>query len=272
METIKLLIILAIIFGIWYLIHRLFKIPKVNCLGLVTGAVKSGKSTLSIYLTYRQWKRSHRRWKIRGWIRKLFKKENDREEPLIYSNIPLNIDYVPITEELLTRTKRFNYGSIIYIGEASLVSNSMNYKDKIQNEEQLLFYKLIGHETKGGGVIIDTQCIQDCHYAIKRSVSNYFHIHHTISIPFFLIMYIKEMIYSEDGNIINTNTGDAEEGLKRVIVPKWTWKKFDAYCYSIMTDGLPIENKKEKGKKDNLKADKIVSFNEYKTLYRSKKK
>lgn len=257
----ELLIIILILLGLW-IWHKLFKIPKVNNLVMITGGVKSGKSTFGVYLTIKQWKRNHRRWKIRKWIRKLFKINKYEEEPLLYSNIPLNCNYVEVTEELLTRKKRFNYGSCIYIGEVSLVSNSMNYKNQQLNDEQLLFYKLIAHETKGGLVVLDTQCIQDTHYAIKRSISEYFYIHHTIKIPFFIIQYIREDRYSEDGTVISQYNEDTEESLKRVIVPKSVWKKFDCYCYSVLTDDLEKDNEIIEGKKlKDLKARKIVSFN-----------
>ena len=51
---------------------------------------------------------------------------------------------------------------------------------------------------------------------------------------------------------------DVENKLRRVIVPKSTWKKFDCYCYSSLTDDLPVENKVVEA--SDLKARKILSF------------
>lgn len=255
-----IIIIIAIILLI--VVRKMFKVPKVNNLVMITGGVKSGKSTFGVYLTIKTWKRNHRAWRVRKWFRKLLRIKKEEEEPLLYSNIPLKMKYVPLTEDLLTRKTRFNYKSAIYIGEVSLVSNSMNFKNQELNDEQLLFYKLIAHETKGGTVVLDTQCIQDTHYAIKRSISEYFYIHHTIKIPFFVILYMREDRYSEDGTVLSQYNEDTEESLKRVIIPKRVWKKFDCYCYSVMTDSLKaerhvIDNRKAK----ELKARKIISFN-----------
>lgn len=262
--TILCIVIIGIaIIGVW-LYRKYFKKPKVNNLVMITGGVKSGKSTYAIWLTIKQWKHNHRVWKIRKIFQKILHREIS-EEPLLYSNIPLNMKYVPVTEELLERKKRFNYGSCIYLGEVSLVSNSMNFEDKELNERQLLFYKLIAHETKGGMVVLDTQSIQDTHYSIKRSISEYFYIHHTMKIPFFLLMYVREDRYSEDGTAVSTYDKDTEESLKPVLVPKRVWKKFDCYCYSAMTDELERENKEIKP--IGLKARSIVSFNKYKYLY-----
>ena len=112
------------------------------------------------------------------------------------------------------------------------------FKDMDINERLLYFNKLIGHETRGGGIIYDTQAIQDCHYAIKRSISSYIWIHHNIKIPFFILVYVREMFYSEDNSSVNVFNEDVEETLLRIIVPKSIWKKFDAYCYSKLTDDL----------------------------------
>lgn len=227
---------------------------------MVTGGVKTGKSTFSVALVYREWKKRHTAWKFRCFFQKLFKVPLD-EEPLIYSNIPLGVPYVPLTLDLIQRKKRFNYGSVIYICEASLVADSQMVKDKELNERLLMFNKLIGHELKGGVIFYDTQSIADVHYSVKRCLSEYFYIHHLVKwIPFFLVAYVREERYSEDGSVVQVSDGDAEDKLTRVIIPKKTWKMFDCYCYSALTDDLPVENTVVTA--NSLKAVEIVSFKE----------
>lgn len=238
------ILIIAIILGVIFLImyFRLRKVPKLGCLALITGGVKTGKSTLAIYLAIRQNKRQRRKWRIYMLLRKVLTFLPVREEPLLYSNVPLaGVNYVPLTVELLLREKRFNYRSTIYVQEASLVEDSQMFKDMDINERLLYFNKLIGHETRGGGIIYDTQAIQDCHYAIKRSISSYIWIHHNVKIPFFIMVYVREMFYSEDNSSVNVFNEDVEKTLLRIIVPKSVWKKFDAYCYSKLTDNLERE-------------------------------
>ena len=107
-------------------------------------------------------------------------------EPLLECSKVDAKSYVKITEDLLLRKVRPRFGSVIFIDEASLVADSQLIKDMELNETLLLFNKLIGHETKGGCVIYDTQCISDVHFSIKRSLSEYFYIHHlTKWTPFF---------------------------------------------------------------------------------------
>lgn len=258
-----------------YFYCKVRKVPKLGSLCLVTGGVKSGKSTLSVYLAIRSYKKEHFRWKVLGVLRRVFKFIPLTEEPLLYSNVPLaGVPYVELTEDLLLRRKRFNYRSTIYIQEASLVADSMMYRDQDINDRLLYFNKLIGHETRGGRIIYDTQSIQDCHFAIKRSLSSYLWIHHNVKVPFCVLIYVRELFYSEDSGSVNTFEEDVEKSLLLTIVPKSVWKKFDAYCYSKLTDYLPVENKRTKIKgirfntkfsqrrliKKALRTDKILTL------------
>lgn len=261
----KYLIWFILICVAWFFISRFihkFKPARIGALALITGGVKCGKSTFSVALVRREYKARVRATKFKNFFAKIFRKPL-RELPLVYSNVPLAMPYVPLTDDLLLRKKRFVYGSVIYVQEASLVADSQLIKDMDINQRLLLFNKLIGHETKGGCLIYDTQSISDVHYSIKRCLSEYFYIHHlTKWIPFFLIAHVEENRYSDDGSVISTQNEDIENKLKKVIIPKRTWKYFDTYCYSILTDDLPVENKKVDNNihTDDLKAKKILSF------------
>ena len=257
------LIIFGIIF-IYFYIKRKFKFPKVGAMAMVTGGVKCGKSTFAVGLLLSEHRRRKRAVKIKNFFRRLFKRREE-ELPLIYSNIPLSVPYVPLTEDLLLRKKRFVYGSVIYVNEASLVADSQLIFDMDTNERLLLFNKLIGHECKGGCLIYDTQAISDVHYSVKRCLSEYFYIHHLYKwIPFFLVATVRECRYSDDGSVIAVEDKDTEETLRRVIIRKSTWKKFDAYCFSSLTDDLPVE--REEVLSDTLKVNKVFSFREYPSL------
>lgn len=255
-----IIIAVAIIFVKKFL--NQFKIPKIGAMALISGGVKTGKSTLSVGTVMSEYKRRCRSVKIHNFFARIFNKPLI-ELPLIYSNIPLAVPYVPLTDDLLLRKKRFVYGSVVYVCEASLVADSQLIKDMDINQSLLMFNKLIGHELKGGCLIYDTQTISDCHYSIKRCLSNYLYIHHLVKwIPFFLIAYVQECRYSDDGTSLNVTTQDLENTLRRVILKKSTWKKFDCYCYSCLTDNLEVEKaiiKNDKNTKD-LKAHNILSF------------
>lgn len=259
------IIALVIICIILFILIKNFKTLKVGSLVLVSGGVKTGKTTLAVHLALREYRRALFVWKVR----RLFGAKE--EKPLLYSNIPLKQDFVLLDKDYLLRNKRFNYKSIILISEASLFADSQLIKQQDINTQLLLFNKLIGHETKGGKLIYDTQQIQDCHYSIKRSLSSYFYIHHINKfIPFFILAYVKEYRYSEDNSVIGAENEDIEDTLKKVLIPKSVWRKFDCYCYSILTDDLNTKPNIENGRVlPDLKANTIPSFREYKDLKKS---
>lgn len=258
-----------------------FKFPKIGALAVFVGGVKSGKSAVSVGCTISNWKKAHRRWKISCFFVRFFNvfRKNKREfpeEPLIYSSIPLRgVPYVPLTRAHLLRQVRFNYGSIVFIDEASLVADSQLIKDKEINTQLLLFFKLFGHETHGGKCIVNTHCLTDLHFALKRTTSQYFYLHHLSKyIPFFTLAYMREERYSEDGSSTNIYNEDLEDTLKRVLFKTSTFKRYDSFCFSSLTDDLPLANKLEyRGKDDDLKAQFITSFRpEFYTLRFGKEK
>ncbi len=247
-----------------------FKFPKIGAVGVFTGGVKSGKSAISLACAYSNYKRAVRSWKFTCFFIKIinaFRKDklSMPERPLFYSTIPLrNIPYILCTRDYLLRKRRFSYGSVVFIDEASLVADSQLIKDNQINTELLLFFKLFGHETKGGKCIVNTHCITDLHFALKRCTSQYFYIHSLSKyIPFFSICNMREERYSEDGTTLNTYGEDVEDTTKRCLMSKKTFKRYDSFCYSYLTDHLPTDKYSDciiKGKYDSLKSNEIVSF------------
>lgn len=235
---------------------------KIGCVTLCTGGIKTGKSSLCVHLGIKQYKKNLRKMKICNVIRRIFRKKQ-LELPLLYSNIPLSVPYVPLTLDILLRQKRLRYKSVTIINEMSLVANSTLIKNKDINNRLSLFAKLYGHETKGGHLFIDTQCVADMHFSFKRVLSNYLHITHNIKLPFFMLLKVREMIYSDDGGVVNTFDSDIEDSVLWLLVPKSVWRKFDAYTFSVGTDKLPVESKvlKSKKKVKDLKSYKLSSFN-----------
>lgn len=266
-ELLFIILICVVLFFIRKFLNK-FKYPKIGALAVFVGGVKSGKSAISVGCAISNLKKVRRKWKFSCFFTKFFnafrKNKCDLpEEPLLYSSIPLRgVNYVPLTREHLLRKVRFNYGSIVLIDEASLVADSQLIKDKEINTQLLLFFKLFGHETHGGKCIVNTHSLTDLHYALKRTTSQYFYLHHLSKyIPFFTLAYMREERYSEDGTATNIYNEDLEDSLKRVLFRTSTFKRYDTFCFSSLTDELPRDNKLVyNGKKDSLKANSITSF------------
>lgn len=243
--------------------YTTFRSPGNGSLCLVNGGVKTGKTTYAVHVAIKEYKTRIRKYKFRKAILKLFKIKRKLEEPILYSNIPLRgVKHVLLVNELLTRDFRFTYGSVILLSEFSLVADSQLIKDNVLNNKLLEFFKLIGHETKGGCLVADTQCINDCHYSLRRCLDRHIYIYKTIKfIPFFLLMYVREERYADDGTAVNTYDEDVKDSLKKVFIPKSVWKKFDCYCYSAMTDDKPVYKRFNNiNKRDSLKANDYISF------------
>lgn len=235
-----------------------YKSLNYGAVTFIIGGVKSGKTGLSVYLWAKEYKKIKRQIKFKNFFRKLFKKPL-LEEPLPYSNMPVNMPYVQVTDDLLLRKKRFRFKSPALFDEVSLMVDSMTWKDSELNEHLLNFNKLFGHETHGGHLFVNTQSMKDLHYSFERVASQYYYIHHiSWAFPFFAIVYLLEVRYSVDGTVTFAQTKDTDELLKKVIVPKYYFKKYDPYCYSIMTDDLECEETLVKP--ETLKLKEPLSF------------
>lgn len=251
------IVIVLIICLIIFMLKR--KKLNLDCITLVVGAPKTGKTTIQVHLAIKDNKK--RRFKTR--LKNIFRtKKNKLLLPLLYSNIPLNYPHVRLTKELLLREHRFVYNSTILISETSLVASSMDYGSEVVNDNLSYFYKLIGHELHGGAVFTETQNPSDNHFALKRCINRYLYIYHlTKWIPFVLIAKVREMAYLDGVEGVNNNfNNDIDgEGFKLLLIPKSIWKKFDAYTYSILTDDLYCDRNIIDSPK-TLKTKDILSF------------
>lgn len=277
---ILIIILVLLFFHIWN-----FKKIKMTNVFLVTGGVKTGKSFCSVWLAIRKYKSQVFKYHIKRFILKYFKyllinkdkrkvwdtKYQSLEKPVLYSNMKLaNINYSLLDLDILTREARIPYGSVALFDEVSLFADSMSYKydnkENMLNEKLTLLIKLWGHMTRGGYLILNTQAIGDCHYAFKRCISSYLWIHSKTKLPFFTILKVREMLYSEDGSTNNIANEDISETLKTIIIPNKYFKYYDCFCYSIFTDNKPVRIYLRKDKRGKLKTPFILSFKKYSTI------
>lgn len=274
MNTSFIILLVLIILGI-VLYHKFFKSIKLGTVNFVTGAPKTGKSTLSVALCLKTYNKLLRSYNVKLFFLKCFQKvgllrkvDISYQKPLLYSNIPIKCKggYVPLTKDILERKVKLSLYSVVYIGEFSLVADSFSYMNKELNEKTELFFKLLGHESHCT-CICDSQSVKDVHYNLKRVLSSYVYIHHIQVIPFFIICYVREFAYidTDNNSVVNTMQQDVESTLKRVIFPKSVWKKFDYRCYSVLTDNLPLANSVVTDIK-SFKQNDIVSYKDYKFL------
>lgn len=259
------ILIALVLLALFLYFIPLYKVPTAL---LIDGSIKSGKSFTSVYIAIKEHKKNLLFFRIKKFLFALIgKKTKEYERPILYSNIPIfKYEYTPLTTDIILRKKRLNNKSIVLIDEASLLADSMMYKDKDINERIMLFIKLFGHATHGGKLILNTQAISDLHYNIKRCISKYCYIEDRKKFPLISIVTVRDLVYTEDNaNVSNSiNLSNDKKQVKRFIIPNSYYKRYDCYCYSILTDSLPIyiENKKVINRKD-LKISNIVSFRKW---------
>lgn len=270
--SVKLITILLIGLAILLIIHlikkkiKLLTIPNVY---LISGAVKTGKTLLSVHLAKKEYRRNVRSWYIKWFFAKLLgKKDEDLPlKPMFYSNIPVaRIKFNLVTMNILLQKVRIPDKSVVLLDEASLIADSTLYKDKTINNKLMRFVKLFAHYTHGGKLIIDTQSISDLHFSFKRCMNNYLYIYKRVKYPFITIMTVREMLYSDDGSMINNANEDIELSMRKIIILNRTYKDYDCYCYSSFTDYLPYEvryNVEKLTKHDDMKCYSIVTFQEF---------
>lgn len=264
------LIILIVIIAIVVLvfIRKHFKKIVLPNVFLVSGAVKSGKTLLSVHLAIKQYKKNLRVFKIRKFLLTILGRGKYAGlAPMLYSNIPLaKVKFNKLTMDIIYQKVRIPDKSIVLIDEMSLLADSFLFKDQDINNHLMRFCKLFAHYSHGGYLIVDTQSLSDCHFSIRRCLGSYLYIYERIKLPLITIMKVREMAYSDDNSVVTVSSQDIELEMRKVIIFNTTYKKYDSYCYSSFTDFKKYKvcyTKSIKSFKDDLKCYKLVSFQDF---------
>ena len=139
-----LIIVLVLIIIVMVLIWKRSYKFRFDSILLLLGCVGSGKTSTAVYILNYSIKKAQGIWKRRTkYYSKLFKKMKDDEKPLIYSTLPIYQDrkknilhesYRPLTSEHLLRKVRFNFKSIVFIDEVSLLACSRDANNERVSE------------------------------------------------------------------------------------------------------------------------------------------
>lgn len=263
------LLILCVV-GVILLIflRRKFKPLNLPNVFLVTGGVKTGKTFFSVYLAVRQYKKNLFQFRIKKFFATLiglgFKYDNP---PMLYSNIHLaKVVYNPLTLDILRRKVRIPDKSVVLLDEFSLIADSMLFKDSTINNDLMAFFKLFGHYSHGGTCVVDTQSPSDLHYSAKRTISSNIFIARRVKFPFVSLLEVREMLFTDDKNVVNAFNEDTGLSARKVLVPNYYYKRYDQYCYSSFTDFKPLQvvyDVEKKSLLDDLKCYDLVSFQDF---------
>lgn len=263
-----IILVLVAIFLI-HLFRKHFKSVVLGNVSLISGAVKSGKSFLSVHFALSIYRKNVCLYYIKHFFNKLLHRADDDMKPMLYSNMKLaRVDFNLLSMDILLRKVRIPPKSVVLLDEASIIADSMLYQDKDINNALTLFVKLFAHYSHNGSLIINTQSVSDLHFSFKRCINSYLYIHKKLRLPFFTIFWVREMFYTSDNSVINTSNSDVDDTLKKIIVLNRTYKKYDCLYLSSLTDYLPYQVVYDYEKldyTDDLKCYKLVSFQDFAT-------
>lgn len=267
-NIVPILLIIVVAILVLHLFRKHFKAIVLPNVFLVSGAVKSGKTLLSVHLAIKQYKKNLRQYYIAKVFATLVGLGSEYQyPPMLYSNIPLaKVKYNPLTIDIIMQKYRIPNKSVVLIDEASLLADSMLFKDQVVNNALMRFVKLFAHYTHGGTLIIDTQSVADNHFSIRRCIGSYVYIYSRLKLPFISILSVREMAYSDDKSIVSVSTSDIALEMRKVIIFNSTYKKYDCCCYSVFTDHLSYYvdyDAEKRGFRDDLKCHTIVTFQDF---------
>lgn len=262
-------VIILVLVGIFllHLYRKHFKSIILPNVLLISGAVKSGKSLLSVHYARKVYRRNLFSYYVGCFFNKLFHLGKDLEKPMLYSNIKLaRTDFNLLSMDIILRKVRIPAKSVVLMDEASLIADSMMYQDKEINNALTLFVKLFAHYSHNGTLIINTQSVADLHYSFKRCINQYLYVSKRLKLPFVSVLWVREMFYASDNNTINTSNSDVDDGLKKILIWNSSYRLYDSLCYSSFTDYLPVKvcyTYEKMSKDDDLKCYCLVSFQDF---------
>ena len=260
---ILILVCIGLIVLVFWLSRKLKKLALPNVF-LITGAVKTGKTALAVYLAISTYIKNVVKWYIgRAFYFAIHHNIDDYPiKPMLYTNIPLDFKHNRLTKEMIYLQVKLPKKSVVLIDEAALFADSQSIRDKKFNDALMIWCKLFGHITYGGTCIYTSHTCSDLHYAIKRSLGRYLYIYQSTKYPLITIAKVREMTFSDDSSMVNDVNQDVELSMRTMIYFNRIYKKYDCYCYSTFVDNkvYMVDYDYEWDKK-NLKADQIISFN-----------
>lgn len=284
-------LICALIILLTILYIRQFKRLKVPSVYFVTGGVKTGKSFCTCWIAMQKYYGALIRYFfVRYIVYFIFnyfityvlflftkcKKMVKPMRPMLYSNIPLaNVKYNKLTLDIIRRRVRIPNKSVCIIDEASLIADSMSYKDDLLNEEVALFIKLFGHYSHGGFLVYNSQDLKDMHYGFKRCTNSMLYIHSKLKLPFITILKVRELISIQDDEVQTENNfnEDIEKSCLYLVIPNKYYFMYDCYTFSQLTDDKPYQVnyivkkvKSKRFKRANLKTRFVLSFRNFKSF------
>lgn len=265
MELLIFIILVAVIF---YALYRILKpyFLRYDTTILFTGGLGSGKSLNSVKLGVTLYRKTLMKWKIKKILKKVFKKIQLGEKPLLFSNIPIVVGkkrgkpvYCSVlTKEILTLKVRIPEYSVVVIDEMPLLVNQFNWNEKEVKYNLCEFIALFRHYV-GGYLVCNGQAESEIVKQVRAKLNSGFWCFDFQKFLFIFYRYKVIHYMISENNTVNT-TDFIEDKTKYTygILPRGLYSS-RAYRYRYLNLDLPSKFLTF----DKLTTNVIVRFDNY---------
>ena len=244
---------ILIIAGSIILIVIIIKNYKLNYDTVIafTGGLGSGKSLESCNISIKLLRKNRRKIKWYNLTHKVKK-----PQPLLYSSIPVRISKnewsVELTDNHLLLNEKIIEKSVVFIDEVDAFANQFQFKNPniINGFDE--FVRLFRHYTKGGYLVVNTQCSENIVLEVRRRINTVFNLMNFKKFLCFYKIKIRNISISEEIKTIEEENAEDNYSFKIGILP--FFKRYDTYCYSERYNAVPLAQNQlyKQYKKNNL--------------------
>lgn len=222
-----------------------------------TGGLGSGKSFISSLTACQLLKKQRFRTRFYNF----FHMRHKKQIPLLYSSIPLRISLkeysVPLTINHLLLQEKIVEGSVVFLDEIDLFANQFEFKNPnfLRNNDSEgafdEFVRLFRHYTKGGYLIVNTQCTENIVLTIRRRINRTYSLADFrlfpsgkfFLLPLFYVVKVREISLTEE--LKSFADGDLLSNYRFRFGFCPLLRRYDTYCYSERYNSVPPSEENE---------------------------
>ena len=228
------IVIAVIVFLVWLRLYRL----RFDTVIAFTGGLGSGKTFLSVKYAVKLLRKQRFRVKVHNF----FHRKDKREEPMLYSNIPIRIsgkeNAVKLEPEHLLLTRKIVPRSVVLIDEVGSFASQFDFNlpNVLDNFNE--FVRLFRHYTLGGYLIVNDQCSENIVLQIRRRINTVFNLMNFRK-HFGLVHSVRVRNISVSEEIKTIEEEDTEDNTTLLLGFMPLFKRYDTYCYIEKYNPVP---------------------------------
>lgn len=221
---------------VWF---KSYKFNKYDTVIAFTGGLGSGKSLYSVETAIKLLKKQ----RLKVLFHNLFSPKSKWEKPMLYSSIPVRISKkemaIKIIEGHLLLKERIVPRSVVFIDEVDNFCSQNDYRKVNVVNAFNEFTQYFRHYTKGGYLIVNTQCSENIVVNLRRRINT---VYNLMCFKRFLRFYwikIRSLSLSEEIKTIEEKNKEDNYRFIFGLLPRK--RRYDTYCYSERYNAVEYE-------------------------------